>query len=99
MGDSGSAQEVGTFSSRADDFHTREILPVVNPRDCPATWSASVYSVGERSQNYGTLLEEFSEGHGDIVDYKHCISSSNRWSVGDNHTDFRGHVASMRRGS
>ena len=29
MGDSGPAHEVGTFSSRADDLHIGEILPVV----------------------------------------------------------------------
>ena len=45
MGDSGPADEVGTFSSRVDDFHTGGILPVVYPRDCPATWSANVHSV------------------------------------------------------
>ena len=28
MGDSGPTQEVDTFSSRADDLHIREILPV-----------------------------------------------------------------------
>ena len=33
-------------------------------------------------------LEELSEGHGDTVDYENCISSANRWSVGDDHTDF-----------
>ena len=46
MGDSGSAHEVSTFSSRADDLHTRGILPVVYLRDCSATWSGNVHSVG-----------------------------------------------------
>ena len=45
MGDSGPAQEVGTFSSRADDLHIGEILPVVHSRDSPATWSTSIHSV------------------------------------------------------
>ena len=45
MGDSGPVDEVDTFSSRANDFHTREILPVVYPIDSPATWSACVHSV------------------------------------------------------
>ena len=97
MGDSGSAHEVGTFSCCVDDLHTGGILSVVCPRDCPATWSTSVHSVG--SQVYDTLLEEFPEGHGDIVDYEHCISSVNRWSVGEDHIDFRGHTVSMRPGS
>ena len=46
MGDSGLAHEVGTFSSRADDLHIGEILPVVHLRDNPATWSTSIHSVG-----------------------------------------------------
>ena len=40
------AHEVSTFSSRADDLHIGEILPVVHSRDSPATWSTSIYSVG-----------------------------------------------------
>ena len=40
------ADEVGTFSSHANDLHTRGILPVVYPRDCSATWSVNVHSVG-----------------------------------------------------
>ena len=46
MGDSGPTHEVGTFSSRADDLHIREILPVVYPRDRLATWSTGIHSVG-----------------------------------------------------
>ena len=64
-----------------------------------ATWSASLYHIGQGSQNYDTLLEEFPKGHGDTVDDEHCVSSTNRWSVGEDHTDFRGHAVSMRSGS
>ena len=46
MGDSGPTHEVGTFSSRADDLHIGEILPVVYSRDSSATWSTSIHSVG-----------------------------------------------------
>ena len=46
MGDSGSAHEVGTFSSHADDLHIGEILPVIHSRDSSATWSTSIHSVG-----------------------------------------------------
>ena len=99
MGDSGPAHEVATFSSRADDLHTGGILLVIYPRDCPATWSSSVHSVRLRSQIYNTLLEELPEGHRDTVDYEHCISSADKWSVRDNHIDFRGHAASMCPGS
>ena len=35
MGDSGSAHEVATFSSRVNDLHIGEILPVVHSRDSP----------------------------------------------------------------
>ena len=37
--------EVGTFSSRADDLHIEEILPIVYSRDSLATWSTSIHSV------------------------------------------------------
>ena len=46
MGDSGPAHEIDTFSSRADDLHIGEILPVVYSRDSSATWSTSIHSVG-----------------------------------------------------
>ena len=46
MDDSGPTHEVDTFSSRADDLHIGEILPVVYSRDSPATWSTSIHSVG-----------------------------------------------------
>ena len=45
MGDSGPAHEVGTFSSRADDLHIGEILPIVYSRGRLATWSTSIHSV------------------------------------------------------
>ena len=44
-------------------------------------------------------LEEFLKSYGDIVDDEHCISSVDRWSVGDDHTGFRGHVESTCPGS
>ena len=46
MGDSGPAQEVGTFFSLADDLHIEEILPVVHSRDSSTTWITSIHSVG-----------------------------------------------------
>ena len=77
MGDSGPTHQVGTFSCSADDLHTGAILPVVYSRDCPATWGANIYSIGQGSQVYGTLLEEFPKGYGDTVDDEHCVSSAN----------------------
>ena len=44
---------------------------------------------------YDTLLEEFQKDHGDIIDDENNFSSLDRWSVGDDHTDFRGHAACM----
>ena len=82
-----------------DDLHIRRILQVIYSRHCPATWSTSVYSIEQGSHVYSTLLEEFPKGHGDTVDDDHCFSSIDRWSVGDDHTGFRGHVTSMCLGS
>ena len=48
-GDSGPAHQVGTFSSGADDLHTRGILQVIHARYCPVTWSTSVHSIGQGS--------------------------------------------------
>ena len=68
-------------------------------RDCTVAWSAILHSIGLGSQVYGSLLEEFLESHGDTVDDEHCFSSTDRWSVREDHTGFRGHAASMRPGS
>ena len=59
---------------------------VVHKKDCPV-------------QVYGTLLEKFPKGHGDTVDDEHCVSFEDRWSVREDHIDFREHAASMRPGS
>ena len=45
VGDSGSADHVGAFSSSADDLHTRGILYIIHERDCPIIWSTSVHSI------------------------------------------------------
>ena len=58
-----------------------------------------LYCIGQGSQVYDTLLEDFPKGHGDTVDDKHCVSSVDRLSVREDHTDFKVHVASMRLGS
>ena len=59
----------------------------------------SVFIISESDPRFTTLLEEFLKGHGDTVDDEHNISSSDRWSVGEDHTDFRGHVVCMCPGS
>ena len=47
--------------------------------------------------DYVTLLEEFPKGHKDVVDDEHWFFlSTDRWSIGEDHTCFRGHAASMR---
>ena len=99
MGNSGPTHYVGTFFSCADDLHTRGILQAVYMRDSLATWSASLYCIEQRSQVYGSLLEELLEGHGYAVDDEYCVSSINGWSVGEDHTGVRGHATGMRPGS
>ena len=96
MGDSGPAHDVGTFSSRADDLHIGGIIPVVHPRDRPATWSASIHNVGQKPKVYSSLLEEFPKGYKDTVDYEYNLPPTYRWLVREDHTGVRGHVASMR---
>ena len=92
MGDRRPAHQVGTFSSSADDLHTGGILQVVPMRDCPITWSTSVHNIRQGSQVHGTLLEKFPGGRRDAVDDEYCVSSTDGWSIGNDHTGFRGHV-------
>ena len=99
MGDSGSAHEVDTFSSHADDLHIGEILPVVYSRDSPATWSTSIHSFGKRLEVYDALLEEFPKGYGHTADHEYSFPPTDGWSVREDHTGVRGHAASMRPGS
>ena len=96
MGDSGPAQKVGTFSRCADDLHTRGILQVIHTRDRLVTWSDSLYRIRSGSQIYDSLLEEFPESHGNAVDDEHYFSSIDKRLVGEDHTGFGGHAASMR---
>ena len=95
MGDNGPTHQVDAFSSSADDLHTRGILQVIHTTDCSVTWSTNVHSIGQGSQIHNTLLEEFPEGHGDTVDDEYCVSSTDKWSVGEDHKGFIGHAASM----
>ena len=95
MSDNGLAHQVGTFSCRADDLHSGGILQTIRARDFLVTCSASIHSIGPRSQVYSALLEELPEGDGDAVDDEHRFSSLDRWSVEEDHTDFRGHAACM----
>ena len=98
MGDSGLAYQVGTFFCDADNLHAGGILQVVYTRDCPVTWSASLYSIGLGSQVYDTFLGEFPVSHGNTVDYEHYFSSSNGRLVRDDHPDFRGYATGMHPG-
>ena len=96
MGDSGLAHQVNTFSSCADDLHTRGILQIIHMRDRLVTWIASLYRIRTGSQVYSSLLEEFLESHRNIVDDEHCFSSTDRWPVGEDHIGFGGHAVGMR---
>ena len=78
MGDSGLAHKVGTFFSYTDDLHTRGILSVVYQRDRPATWSASIHSVGQKPKVYSAHLEEFPKGYGDTADHEYNFPPTDR---------------------
>ena len=96
MGYSGPTHQVGTFSGRADDLHTGGILQVVYTGDSKVAWSACLHSIGSGSSIYGSVLEEFPEGHGDIAVNEYYFSSSDGWSIIADYSYFRGHVVSMR---
>ena len=99
MGYSGPTHQVGTFSGRADDLHTGGILQVVYTGDSTVAWSSSLHSIGSGSSVYGSVLEEFPEGHGDTTFIEYRFSSSDGWSIRADYSDFRGHAASMSLGS
>ena len=99
MGYSGPTHQVGTFSGRADDLHTGGILQVVYTGDSTIAWSSGLHSIGSGSSVYGSVLEEFPEGHVDISIDKYHFSSLDGWSIRADYSDFRGHAASMRLGS
>ena len=99
MGDSGPAHEVGTFSSRADDLHIREILLVIHLRDSPATWSTSIHSVRYRPEVYDALLEEFPKGYRHTGYHEYRFPPADGWSIREDYTGVKGHAASMRPGS
>ena len=64
--------------------------------DCSVTWSTGIYSIKSGSQVYDSFLEEFSTSHGGTVDDEHYFSSLDGRSVGEDHSDFRGHAMGMR---
>ena len=99
MGYSGLTHQVGTFSGRADDLHIGGILQVVYTGDSTVAWSSSLHSIRSGSSVYGSVLEEFPEGHGDATFDEYCFSSSDGWSIRADYSDFRGHATSMRPGS
>ena len=76
---SGLTHHVDTFSSRADDLHTRGILQVVYTGDSTVAWSSSLHSIGSGSSVYSSFLEEFPEGHGDTAVDEYRFSSSDGW--------------------
>ena len=99
MGYSGPTHQVGTFSGRADDLHTGGIMPVVYTGDSTVAWSSGLHSIGSRSSVYGSVLEEFPEGHGDEAFDEYHFSSSDGWLIRADYSDFRGHATSIRPGS
>ena len=41
------------------------------------------------------FLKSFQKAMGTQFDYEHCVSSEDKWTVGEDHIDFRGHATSM----
>ena len=99
MGYNGPTHQVGTLSSCADDHHTEGILQVVYKGNSTIAWSSSLNSIGSGSSVYGSVLEEFLEGHGDTNVDEYRFSSADGWSIRADYSDFRGHAVSMRPGS
>ena len=95
MGDYGLAHEVGTLFGYTDNLHSIRILQVTHMRDCPVTWSASLYSIGPGSQVYSLFFGELPASHGDTVDVEHYFSSPDRRSVKEVHPNVRGHATGM----
>ena len=87
------------FFDRTDDLQTGGILQVIYTGDSTVAWSSSLHIFKSGSSVYGSDLEEFPEGHGDIAFDEYHFSSSNGWSIRVDYSDFRGHAASMRLGS
>ena len=78
MGYSGPTHQVDTFSGNANDLHTGGILQVVYTGDSMVAWSVGLHSIGSGSSVYGSVLEEFPEGHGDTTADEYRFSSSDR---------------------
>ena len=64
MGYSGPTHQVGTFSGRADDFHTRGILHVVYTRDSTVAWSSSLHSIGSDPRFTAQFWKPFQKAMG-----------------------------------
>ena len=69
------------FFFRANDLHTGGILQVVYTGDSMVAWSSSLHSIGSGSSVYGSVLEEFLEGHGDTAFNEYRFSSLDGWSI------------------
>ena len=97
MGDSVPAYQISTLFGVADDRHAEEILQVINTRDFPVTWSASLYSIGPGSQVYDSFFGEFPASHRNTFDDEYCFSSSDGRSIREDHPDIRGHASWILR--
>ena len=95
MGDCGPTHKVDTLSSHTDDLHSRDIMQIIHTRDYSVAWNASLYSIGPRSQVYGSFLGEFPKSHGDTVDDDYHFLSLDGLSIREDHLDVRGHATGM----
>ena len=64
MGYSGPTHQVGTFSGRADDLHTRGILQVVYTGDSTVAWSSSLHSIGSDPRFTAPFWKSFQKAMG-----------------------------------
>ena len=71
---------------------------VVYTGNCPVIWSVSLYHIGSGSPVHGSVLEEFPEGHGDIDEDEHNVSSVDGRTVKEDYPGFGGHAVSIRPG-
>ena len=64
--------------------------------NCPDIWSVNLYHIGSGSPVHDSVLEEFRDGHGDIDEDEHSVSSVVGWTVKEDYPGFGGHAVSMR---
>ena len=73
-----------------EEFYQLYIREIVRLHGVP------VSIVLDRDPRFTTHFWKSFQKAMETVDYEHCISSTDRWSFGEDHLGFRGHTMSMR---